>query len=325
MDGWNKGVERGQPIRALHTASRASISPMSGLDELDTGQVQHLVVDGVALQVRSWGEPTGRPVVFWHPLGDVTPGAYLTELVPTLTARGLRLVAPDGPGFGGSPALPPEPYAAPRLAGLVWGLATALGLDRPVLMGHSWGGVVMLAAAGDRPRDVAALVLLDSGQIDYADRPGTHPEWSLDERAAAITAAQPTYADRSDLLRQVQADVRRPLTEAYAAGLAPAMRESSSGSLQPVVTALTRAAAQHGMLQERSLDRWSALAGADVRALLLLATEPEPVRAANDQAARVVTAQHPGADIRALPGWGHDLVADGRPALAAIIGDWLTP
>ena len=293
-------------------------------DDQGTGQVDRLDVGDLTLAVRSWGDPTGRPVVFWHPLGDVTSSAYLTELAPVLTARGLRLVAPDGPGFGGSPALPPEWYAPPRLAGLVWGLAAAMGLDRPVLMGHSWGGVVMLAAAAERPLDVGALVLLDSGQHDYADRPGTHPEWSLTDRAAAIAAGQPTYADRADLLRQIQQDVRRPLTAAYTAGLWPAMRETAAGAPVPVVSALTRAAAQDGMLHERSLGRWAALAAADVPALLLLATEPEPVRVANDEGARAVLTRHPTADVRPMPGWGHDLIGDGGPALAEIIGDWLT-
>lgn len=296
---------------------------MGDVDQ-DTGHVDRLDVGGVPLAVRSWGDPTGRPVVFWHPLGDVTSAAYLTELAPVLTARGLRLVAPDGPGFGGSPALPPEWYAPARLAGLVWGLAAVLGLERPVLMGHSWGGVVMLAAAAGRPLDVASLVLLDSGQHDYADRPGTHPEWSLADREAAITAGQPTYADRADLLRQIQQDLRRPLTAAYTAGLWPALQETASGALVPVVSALTRAAAQDGMLHERSLDRWESLAAAGVPALLLLATEPEPVRVANEEGARAVLARHQTAEVRPMPGWGHDLIGDGGPALAEIIGDWLT-
>jgi pimeloyl-ACP methyl ester carboxylesterase len=192
-------------------------------------------------------------------------------------------------------------------------------------MGHSWGGVVMLAAAAARPLDVSALVVLDSGHFDYADRPGTHPEWSLEERVAATAADQPTYADHTDLVRQVQADVRRPLTEAYIAGLGPAMRETASGALAPVAEPSTRAAAQHGMVSERSLDRWSALADADVPALLLLATEPEAVRLRNEKGERAVHARHPGVDTRALPGWGHDLIGDGGPALARIIGDWLVP
>ena len=50
----------------------------------------------------------GRPLVFWHALGPGTSGAYLTEVAPDLTAAGLRLHAPDAPGFGRSPALPVE-------------------------------------------------------------------------------------------------------------------------------------------------------------------------------------------------------------------------
>jgi len=302
----------------------ASIGAVSAPGSVDTGHVEVLDVDGVPLAVRSWGEPDGRPVVFWHPLGDVTSGAYLTEMAPSLTARGLRLVAPDGPGFGGSPALPPEQYAVPRLAAMVWAVVDRLGLDRPVLMGHSWGGVVMLAAAAARPRDLSALVVLDSGQTNYVDRSGVHPEWSLEDRAAAISSSQPTYADRDDLLRQIQEDVRRPLTVAYAAGLEPALRPTSTGGLKPVATALTRAAAQHAMLQERSLQHWPTLAAADVRVLLLLATEPTQVRLANEDAARAVRSEHPRAAVHALPGWGHDLLGDGGPELAAIIGDWLT-
>ena len=78
------------------------------------------------------------------------------------------------------------------------------------------------------------------------------------------------------------------------------------------------------MLQERSLQHWPALAAADVPVLLLLATEPEAVRRANEAAARAVRSGHPRAAVHALPGWGHDLIGDGGPELAAIIGDWLT-
>jgi hypothetical protein len=61
-----------------------------GDDDQDTGQVDRVDVGDVTLAVRSWGEPTSS--------------AYLTGLAPVLTARGLRLVASDGPDFGESPA-----------------------------------------------------------------------------------------------------------------------------------------------------------------------------------------------------------------------------
>jgi pimeloyl-ACP methyl ester carboxylesterase len=288
-----------------------------------TGRLEHVDVDGVGLAIRSWGDPTARTVLFWHPLGDVTSGAYLTELAPTLTEQfGVRLVALDGPGFGESPALAPGDYDVDRLAELAWGVADALRLDRPVLMGHSWGGIVLLAAAAARPSHASALVLLDSGHFAYADSPGTHPEWTREERTAALTAGQPTYADRADLVRQLQDDVRRPLTDAYLAGIAPAMRELPDGALVPIVSPTTRAAAQHALLRERPLDRWPALAAADLPVLLLLATEPAP-RVSHDVGVPRVRSAHPRADVRLMPGWGHDLIADGGPALAGVIGEWI--
>ena len=275
------------------------------------------------LAVRTWGDPGGRPLVFWHPLGDVTSGAYATELVPALLARGLHVVAPDGPGFGESPALPPESYAVPRLAGLVWALVAQLGLGRPVLMGHSWGAVVMLAAAAERPRDASGLVLLDAGHLDYAAHASSHPEWSLETRAAAIAGGQPAYADRADLLRQLQDEVPRPLSDAWVAGLGPSLREQPDGRVEPVVTPLTRAAAQAGMLAERSLPRWATLAAAGLPVLLLLATEPEARHVDNEEGAQAVHAAYPGADVRLLAGLSHDLIADAGPEVAELVAAWV--
>ena len=71
------------------------------------------------MHVREWGSPDGRPLVFWHALGSGTSGAYLTEVAPPLTAAGLWLLAPDAPGFGESPALPPERYKTGSVVGMV--------------------------------------------------------------------------------------------------------------------------------------------------------------------------------------------------------------
>ena len=298
-------------------------------DEPGTGRVRQLTVDGVRLAVRSWGDPAGRTVFFWHPLGTVTSGAWLTELAPTLTDdHGLHLVAVDGPGFGLSPVVPPEAteatFAVPRLAGLAWGVVDALGLEQPVLMGHSWGGVVVTCAAASRPSDVAGLVLLDSGHVDYGDDPRSMPHLSLDERAVQVAEHAEVWQDRPALRADVAADVRRPVTDLLLAAVEPAVRERPDGSLVPVVEARTVAAARHGMVRERSSDRWPALAGSDVPVLLLLADVPPEARERNERAAARMQAVVPGLDARFMPGWGHDLVADGGPALATEIGAWLS-
>jgi pimeloyl-ACP methyl ester carboxylesterase len=288
----------------------------------DTGAVELLDLAGATLAVRRWGDPGGRPVLLWHALGSETSAAWYAEQAAALAARGLYLVAPDGPGFGLSPALGPDAYAVPRLAELAWRVADVMSLHRPVLLGHSWGGLVMLAAAAERPGDVAGLVLLDSGHLDYAERPVSHVEWTAEERTAWVAARITGYADADDLRAALQAEVRRPVTDALLAGALVAMRTAPDGRLQPVVSAGTVAAAQIGMLAERSLERWPVLARTGVDVLLLLATEP--TREANETGAADALARHPGADVRFLDGWGHDLVADGGDALAAIIGDWIS-
>jgi pimeloyl-ACP methyl ester carboxylesterase len=289
---------------------------------IDTGAVELLDLGGTTIAVRRWGDPDGRPMLLWHALGSELSGAWYAEQAAVLARRGLHLVALDGPGFGASPALAPDAYAVPVLADLAWRVAEATGLDRPVLLGHSWGGLVMLAAAAERPSDVAGLVLLDSGHHDYAERPGAHPEWTFEERTASIAERITDYADIDDLRAQLQAEVRRPVTDALVAGALAALRTAPDGRLQPVVSGRTVAAAQTGMLAERPLERWPVLAAAGVPVLLLLATEP--TRDTNEEGAAVVLARHPGTDVRFLDGWGHDLVADGGDALAELIGDWVS-
>src|SRR5688572_32721789 len=80
---------------------------------------QEVRVDGALLALHEWGAPDGRPVLFWHALGPASSGRYANELGPVLAERGFRVVAPDGPGHGGSPALPRERYALPALVRLV--------------------------------------------------------------------------------------------------------------------------------------------------------------------------------------------------------------
>lgn len=291
-------------------------------DRIDTGAVEVLDLASTTIAVRRWGDPGGRPMLLWHALGSETSGAWYAEQAAVLARRGLHVVALDGPGFGASPVLAPGAYAVPLLAELAWRAADATGLDRPVLVGHSWGGLVMLAAAAERPTGVAGLVLLDSGHYDYTQRPGAHPEWTFEERTASIAERITDYADVDDLRARLQAEMRRPVTDALVAGALAALRTAPDGRLQPIVTGRTVAAAQSGMLAERPLERWPVLAQTEVNVLLLLATEP--TREANEAGATDVLARHPGTDVRFLDGWGHDLVADGGDALAELIGDWVS-
>ena len=133
---------------------------------------QQVRVDGALLALHEWGAPEGRPVLFWHPLGPASSGRYANELGPILADRGFRVVAPDGPGHGGSPALPRERYAMPELVRLAEALLDELGWERAAFVGHSWGASIGLHLAATAPGRLSALALLDTAYDDPRNQPG---------------------------------------------------------------------------------------------------------------------------------------------------------
>jgi len=69
----------------------------------------------------------------------------------------MRVIAPDRPGYGttGGRAIGIQANAE-----LAMGLLDRLQIDRAVLVGHSWGGGIALAAALESPQRLCALVLV---------------------------------------------------------------------------------------------------------------------------------------------------------------------
>jgi pimeloyl-ACP methyl ester carboxylesterase len=130
-----------------------------------------VVTSEAQIAVHRWGAHADIPIVFWHALGPDASGAELAEVAPVLVDAGFYVVAIDGPGFGNSPLLPPERYRLESLVSILYELVDQLELDRPVVMGHSWGGAVAVRYAAAYPEDVRAVVLLDSGHLDYCDLP----------------------------------------------------------------------------------------------------------------------------------------------------------
>lgn len=104
-------------------------------------------------------EGTGPPVVAVHGL----PGSArdFRWLAPALAGR-VRLVRAELPGFGQTPVrAEPDPSSAGR-ARFVIELVRRLELERPVLLGHSMGGVVAAAALRQAPELFPGLALIAS-------------------------------------------------------------------------------------------------------------------------------------------------------------------
>jgi pimeloyl-ACP methyl ester carboxylesterase len=272
------------------------------------------------MHVREWGSPEGRPLVFWHALGAAQSGAYLTELAPTLTDAGFRLIAPDAPGFGQSPPLPPERYELDSLVDLLRGVLDDRGVERALLMGHSWGGSVITGFAARYPDRVEGLAFVDSGQMDYQDSPNFPHGKSLADLVADAREAT-VRAPKEDREREAQDGVRRRVTPEYLEAVRAGLREED-GELVGIVTPEVRGAVLHGITKMRVKEHWLAIAAAGIPILLLLATEPEETWAINERALPAFRERFPDAEIHLIEGAGHDLIADAGPEVARLVRDW---
>lgn len=65
---------------------------------------------------------------------------------------------------------PDSDYTFAEVCGDLQALTEALGLKRPMLVGHSWGASVALQFASDHPQDVRALALVDGGMGEISSR-----------------------------------------------------------------------------------------------------------------------------------------------------------
>lgn len=126
--------------------------------ERETPPVGRFVeVDGVRLHYVTRGD--GRPIVLLHGNGMMVQDMEASGLLDSLAQR-YRVVAFDRPGFGYSERPRDRIWTPQAQAELIHGALDRLGIERPVLVGHSWGTLVALAMALEHPQDVGALVLL---------------------------------------------------------------------------------------------------------------------------------------------------------------------
>lgn len=132
------------------TARAAATYPPAG---------RSLTVDGARLHYVDVGSASNDepPLVLIH--GN--PGAIqdFERLIPVL-ATSHRVIAVDRPGHGYSER-PDMRGATPAAQARQLHVALdQLGVRRPILVGHSWGGALALAYAIEFPDDVAGLALL---------------------------------------------------------------------------------------------------------------------------------------------------------------------
>ncbi len=130
---------------------------------------KYFAIDGIATFVHHTGQTTlpevvpdlsrGETVVCLHGAGG--NGAVFDGVLEQLASAHSPL-AFDQPGHGRSGSLD-SLGSLERMSAFTGALCSKLGVERPVLLGHSMGGAVALQRALDEPDAVRAVVLVGSG------------------------------------------------------------------------------------------------------------------------------------------------------------------
>jgi proline iminopeptidase len=96
-------------------------------------------VGDIELYVREEG--AGRPLVLLHG-GPGLDGSVFFPEIAQLTGDGVRILAVDHRGNGRSDDGDPSLWTVPQMAADTEAVITQLGLERPIVMGHSFGSFV---------------------------------------------------------------------------------------------------------------------------------------------------------------------------------------
>lgn len=196
--------------------------------------MERIEVGGIALE--AWTGGDGPPLLFLH------GGDYVLQTLPCLDrlAQRFRVTAPRHPGFGSSPR-PAWFRTVHDIAYLYLDLIDRLGLDRPLVVGSSFGGWVALEMAVRDPARIGRLVLIDALGVKFGGREERDfadiyalPAAEVLRRTFADAAAAPDYTKMSDTeLEDVARD--RQATALY--GWKPYMHDPALGHWLHRVTA----------------------------------------------------------------------------------------
>lgn len=201
---------------ALPFAGCARAEGAAGPREIDPDYPpigKFIEANGVRLHYVDEGE--GPAIVLIH-----GAGGNLRDWTFSMTARlrdRFRVIAFDRPGHGYSGRIAKN-GADPRAQALAIADATAaLGVDRAIVAGHSWGGPLVLAWALQRPEQVAGVAVLAGATYPWGGDAGLLYTLGATQVSPAVSAVARLYVGlRSP--ESIIADIfaPNPVTPGYA-------------------------------------------------------------------------------------------------------------
>lgn len=252
-----------------------------------------VLVDGVRVAYRSAG--SGVPVVLLH--GGMMDSRSWHRQLAGWSDR-WHVVAWDTPGCGGSDDAPDD-WDLEGFARCLVGFCHELGLDRPHLVGLSFGAGLALAVQRVDPALARSLVLVSG----YAGWAGSLPSDEVRARLASVELPAP----------EPRLEDGRAFT---ATGVSTEVLEELLDQARSARPANARVAAR-------------AFAAADLRAVLPGITVPTLVvhgaedRRAPRPVAEALASAVPGSELVVVPGAGHVVNQEAPAALDAVVRPFL--
>lgn len=128
----------------------------------------------------------GRPVVLLHGSGPgVSAWANWGRILPKLSAD-FHVFAPDIVGFGFTERPPEAQYGIKLWVQQLVGFIDALGLDKPIIVGNSFGGGLALAASLRAPGRFGGLVLMGTPAGTFEQTKGLASAWAYEPSIPAM-------------------------------------------------------------------------------------------------------------------------------------------
>lgn len=276
---------------------------------------------GTELHLLEWSEE-GTPLLLLHGFGM---DAHAWDDFAPAVAPHYRTLAMDLRGHGDSGHDPERRYAYADHVADVLAVCETLGLERLVLMGHSFGGRVSMLFAGAHPERMAGLVIVDAGpELDdrgvgrilgeVASRPADASFDSV-EAFARIVAGNFPAASGAQVERIARYALRRRADGRYEPKLDPAYREFGAGE-----------SAAERVARERATTKslWDALGRVPCPALVVRGAASDIL--SPDTAERMAEEVLPKGRLAVVPRAAHSVMIDNpegfRDAVCAfVLGD----
>ena len=156
-------------------------------------QDRFINVNGLRLHYLEWGAEEKPPFIMLH---GGSAYAHWWDLVAPAFVNDFRVIALDQRGHGDSQHADPPAYATRHYLADLHAFVGALGLRKPVLMGHSMGGHNSLIYATQHANELSALILVDTDAtypekaVEFLHKLGGKPAKNFNSLAEAVSRFQ---------------------------------------------------------------------------------------------------------------------------------------